>query len=74
AHVSMARRYIPSGGVESVVLFEAADRSLDGYGVSADWNEVADLVTCQRVPGNHFTMLREPNVDELAKALQMHLI
>jgi thioesterase domain-containing protein len=74
AHVRIGRRYAPQARVARVVLFEAEDRSLDGYGSFVDWNAVATQVSQHIVPGNHFTMMQEPNVRCLAECLREYLL
>ncbi len=73
AHVRIGRRYVPHAQVERIILFEAEDRSLDGRGPFVDWDTVAAQVSRHLVPGNHFTMVREPNVRHLADCLRQYL-
>jgi thioesterase domain-containing protein len=74
AHVQMGRRYIPQARAGRVILFETKDRSLDGHGQFLDWNTVSTHVFRHTIPGNHFTMLREPNVRQVAECLREDLL
>jgi len=73
-HVRMARRYIPQPRRARIVLFEAQDRSQDGPGPFADWDRIASSVARHEVSGDHFTMLRPPNVRQLAGHLTAYLL
>ena len=74
AHVGLGRLYVPQARVGRILLFEAEDRSMDGHGPFVDWSTVATQVSRHLVPGNHFTMLREPHVRHLAACLQEYLL
>jgi thioesterase domain-containing protein len=73
AHVRIGRRYVPNGRIPAMVLFDAQDRSLDGKGPFVDWDPFVGELERHTVPGDHFTMLREPNVTTLAKMLKRFL-
>ncbi|ACK65882.1 amino acid adenylation domain protein [Rippkaea orientalis PCC 8801] len=72
-NVQLGRGYIPQTQLKHLVLFEAEDRSLDGHGPFENWERFATKVSYHEVPGNHFTMLREPNVSYLAASLKQYL-
>jgi thioesterase domain-containing protein/acyl carrier protein len=61
--------YEPQEFDGSVTLFKA-EEPLPGTGLENSWEEFAlDGVEIHSVPGNHFTMIREPHVRALARAL-----
>jgi thioesterase domain-containing protein len=70
AHVRMVRRYCPARKARRLKLFEAEDRRADGDGPFLDWSSGAYHVYREEIPGDHFTMLREPNVAVLAARLR----
>ena len=72
-HLRLGRRYVPQARLERVILLEAEDTSLDGRGPFEDWNTFATQVSRHLVPGNHFTILREPQVRHLAALLRQYL-
>jgi thioesterase domain-containing protein len=74
AHVRIGRLYIPQGRVARLVLFDEEDRSITRRGPFVDWNTVASQVSRHLVPGNHFTMLRKPNVRQVAEFLKEYLL
>ncbi len=71
--VDMARDYRATGRLPRVHLLEPLDRSQDGVGPFLPWESVADDVVRTRVPGDHFSMLRDPHVRTLATALERAL-
>jgi amino acid adenylation domain-containing protein len=71
--VQIGRRYIPNARLDELVLFEAEDQSMNAYGSSFNWNTVASRVTRHVVPGNHYTILHEPNVRVLVDCLKQYL-
>lgn len=73
AHVQIGRRYQPGGRLPRMLLFDATDRSLDGQGPFAPWDDFVADIERHESPGNHFTMLRAPNLDSLVTVLQRHL-
>jgi thioesterase domain-containing protein len=73
-HIRTGRLYMPQGRVARLVLFDEEDRSMTRRGPFVDWNTVASQVLRHLVPGNHFTMLRKPNVCRLAKCLKEYLL
>lgn len=73
AHVRIGRRYRPGGRLPRMLLFDAADRSLDGQGPFAPWDDRVEKIERHEIPGNHFSMLRAPNLGSLVAILQRHL-
>ena len=73
AHVRIGRRYEPGGRLARMLLIDAADRSLDGVGPFVPWDGWVDRIERHEVPGNHFTMLRPPNLAAVVEILQPHL-
>jgi amino acid adenylation domain-containing protein len=73
-HVEMARRYRPQGRIPRVAVFEAQDDSADGNGRLLKWNEFVDHFTSIGIPGDHFSILQQPNVDALGEALKSELL
>jgi thioesterase domain-containing protein len=74
AHVRMGHLYAPQARVGRIILFEEEDHSMNRHGPFVDWNTVATQVSRHPVPGNHFTMLREPHVRHLAECLREYLL
>ncbi len=60
ANIRAARSYRPESLPTNITLFRATERSALG------WSQELEVYD---VPGNHLTMLREPNVSVLAKRL-----
>jgi amino acid adenylation domain-containing protein len=69
-NVSAASRYSPATCSGRVTLFRAAGRMASGLPDHDGWNELADEVEAHIIPGDHFTMLRHPNVRILAQQLK----
>jgi len=59
----------------AITIFRTSDREiLDGDDEFLGWRElVTSPLTVRRVPGNHYTMIREPNVRVLAEQLRASL-
>ena len=64
ANIHASRSYLPKDLPAGIVLFRAAERSLLG------WSQELEVYD---VPGNHLTMMREPNVSVLAQRLAEYL-
>jgi thioesterase domain-containing protein len=65
------RSYRPQARLSRVVLFRAGDGPAGGpAGQDLGWGELADRVDVHVVPGDHYTMMREPNVHVLAERLR----
>jgi len=73
-HLRMARHYSPRSRLDRVVLFEAEDRSSDGRGPFVDWDSVVRQISRHVVAGDHFTMLRRPNIQHLGACLGEYLL
>jgi thioesterase domain-containing protein len=72
ANIEAIRQYSPQGCSVGVTLLKATERFMaydfDPY---AGWTELARKgVRVQETPGNHYTMLKEPNVRALADHLR----
>jgi thioesterase domain-containing protein len=73
AHVRIARRYAPISRLKRVILFQGKEESLYGHSARIDWSVAAEEVCRHTVPGNHFTIMREPNVRQLGLSLRHYL-
>jgi hypothetical protein len=72
-NVSLARAYTPTSRVPRLIAIEAADRPLARAGAAQDWTLWADHVMQEQVPGDHFSILRPPHVDAVARIVARHL-
>jgi thioesterase domain-containing protein len=67
------RQYVPQSYPGKIALFKAMESSANGshdYG----WNAfAADGVDAYQLPGDHFSLMREPHVRSLAQRLSDHL-
>jgi thioesterase domain-containing protein len=71
ANVRAVRRYQPRRLDGPLVLFRPEDRSVTAVtGSKLDWADLCTGLTTCCVPGDHFSMMREPCVQSLAKRLQ----
>jgi len=75
SNVQAMRRYVPYAYPGPIALFKASEQFDEqvfaedlGWGVLA-----AGGVAMYAVPGNHYTVIREPNVEALAGQLEHHL-
>jgi thioesterase domain-containing protein len=66
AHLAAASHYEPQTYAGAVVLFQARE---SGGGRDRRWKALCPQVRIERVPGNHYSMLRKPHVDQLAARL-----
>jgi thioesterase domain-containing protein/acyl carrier protein len=77
ANTLAARRYEPGRYPDRVTVFRAADVPTEAAGQlepDLGWGRVSrDGVDVHTVPGDHITMLAEPNVHELARRLKTAL-
>jgi thioesterase domain-containing protein len=74
ANVRALRRYSPEVYQDRVVLLRAEDHSESAPpGPKWDWRDLAPHMEVQVVPGNHFSMIREPHVLQLACRLRNYL-
>jgi thioesterase domain-containing protein len=73
--VALSRSYKPAPFTGQLVLFRANDRKVSpGDDPTLGWAEVAKGgVKIHRVPGDHITMMRPPNVSHLARQLRGYL-
>jgi amino acid adenylation domain-containing protein len=63
------RRYQPGPWPGRLLLFRPAQGPASGTGPKLDWRTLARHVTICVVPGNHYTMIREPHVRILAEEI-----
>jgi amino acid adenylation domain-containing protein len=74
ANVRAVRRYVPQPLALPLLLFRPADRSVtEVTGPKRDWASLAAAVTVCPVPGDHFSMMREPYVCSVAEQLGDHI-
>jgi thioesterase domain-containing protein len=71
ANVHAADKYKPAKSTQQVILLQAADKPPD---TAADtlkrWQEVAEVVAAHCLPGNHYSIVAEPNVILLAEQIE----
>ena len=73
-HVKAAQNYRPRPWKGTIRLFEAKERlSNQVADASVGWTPLCSAVERYVVPGNHYSMLRAPNVQALAQSLKPHL-
>jgi thioesterase domain-containing protein len=65
AHLAALAAYSPECYPGPAVLFQA----LPGDGLDSRWESLCPRLRVERVPGNHYTMLRHPHVEVLAERL-----
>jgi len=68
-------RFEPSAYTGDIVLFQSSDWPEGGYfNFEIGWKDlIKGKIEFHRIPGNHPSMFREPNVNVLASGLQKHL-
>jgi len=71
-NIGLARAYTPSARVPRLLVVEAADRR-ELPAAAANWAPWADVVERTEVPGDHFSVLRPPQVDAVASIVAAHL-
>jgi amino acid adenylation domain-containing protein len=70
AHLAAAARYQPRPYLGRAVLFQAdAGRNA----IDRRWKSLCPRLRTERVPGNHYSMLRKPHVDTLAERLGRYI-
>lgn len=71
-----SRAYTPRPYSGKFFLFEAEGRTAEyGIDVTLGWGQVAHgNLQIIRTPGDHVSMMSRPNVDELARTLEKHLV
>jgi thioesterase domain-containing protein len=76
ANLQAARSYRPGAYPGRVLLFQASERSADDISdPHLGWEEVAlGGVEVEGTPGGHFTMLKAPQVEVLARKLRTRLV
>ena len=75
SNVKAFHRYLPQAYSGQIIFFKASE-PLGGSPATpeTDWNKlVLDGLDLRVVPGNHYTILREPNVGNLAEQLEPQL-
>jgi phthiocerol/phenolphthiocerol synthesis type-I polyketide synthase D len=70
AHLAAASRYRPLAYNGRAVLFQA---NMGRGGLDRRWKSLCPRLEVERVPGNHYSMLRKPDVDVLAQRLARYL-
>ncbi|MEX2285496.1 MAG: alpha/beta fold hydrolase, partial [Planctomycetaceae bacterium] len=70
AHLAAAARYQPQPYLGRAVLLQA---DAGRVGLERCWKELCPRLSVERVPGNHYSMLRKPQVDEVVKRLSRYL-
>lgn len=69
-NVKMQRDYMPKTYAGKVTLFRALDRVSDQSDAYLGWAElVQGKIETYQIPGNHFSILHQPNVKDLATQL-----
>ena len=57
-----------------ITLFKSSNQErITGLDSTLGWNQLSSAVNVHIVPGNHFTMLKKPNVQLLGEQLRQHL-
>jgi thioesterase domain-containing protein len=71
ANVRALRQYVPEPSPGRVILLRAAERGEQTARVPTwDWAELAGEVEVHAVPGDHYSIVREPHVVALAECLR----
>ncbi|HEX6292500.1 MAG TPA: amino acid adenylation domain-containing protein [Herpetosiphonaceae bacterium] len=74
ASLEAMQSYRPRPYPGRVTLFRAGDRPLDAAGETLGWDALAaDGVQVQVLPGDHYTILRQPHVTTLANQVRASL-
>jgi thioesterase domain-containing protein len=68
ANILAYKTYRPMHYHDAITLFYATERE-DGDTAKEQWRALSDSLTVHPVPGNHTTMIDEPNAQVLARAL-----
>ncbi|HEX7334998.1 MAG TPA: amino acid adenylation domain-containing protein [Pyrinomonadaceae bacterium] len=67
-------RYRPAKSEQQIILLQAADAPpRHAATVLRRWRKVAEVVEVHRLPGDHYSMLTEPNVTLLAEQINSYL-
>jgi thioesterase domain-containing protein len=69
------RGYVPGAYAGRVTYFQVVgDSAFDVGDMSKDWHELSPGgMDIYRLPGNHFSILKQPHVDALAECIERHL-
>jgi amino acid adenylation domain-containing protein len=71
ANVHAAENYRPAKSNQKVILLQAADAPADDAAATLRrWEEVAEVVETHRLPGDHYSIVTEPNVTSLAELMK----
>jgi len=70
AHLAAAARHVPQPYPGRVVLFQAAQTR---GGSPAAWRELCPQIHIEQLPGDHYSILRKPDVDALVERLERFL-
>jgi thioesterase domain-containing protein len=65
--------YRPGAYPGSVLLLLAEGREAETADPAALWGALAGRLTTERIPGNHYTLVRRPHVERLAERLAARL-
>src|SRR5262249_13370742 len=69
-NIRATRAYVPAPSPRRVVLYRARELAASvAYEPKYSWRDLTAEVEEHRLPGDHYTMLREPNVQVLADYL-----
>jgi thioesterase domain-containing protein len=75
ANAHAAESYRPAKSEQQVILLQAAGAPRNhATKILRRWKKVADVVEVQRLAGDHYTMLTEPNVTLLAEHINSSLL
>jgi thioesterase domain-containing protein/acyl carrier protein len=67
-NVHASERYRPARSEQQIILLQATDAPpRHATTVLKRWQKVAEVVKAQRLPGDHYSLLTEPNVNLLAE-------
>jgi thioesterase domain-containing protein len=73
-NVHAAEIYRPAKSAQQIVLLQAADAPpRHAAKILRRWQKVAEVVEAHRLPGDHYSMLTEPNVSLLAEQINPYL-
>jgi thioesterase domain-containing protein len=73
-NVHASEHYRPAKSEQQIILLQAADAPRGHAGTALRrWEKVAEVVEAQRLPGDHYTLLTEPNVTLLAEQINTYL-
>jgi amino acid adenylation domain-containing protein len=73
-NIHASEHYRPKKSRQQIILLQAADAPRGHAGTALRrWEKVAEVVEAQRLPGDHYTMLTEPNVTLLAEQINSYL-